>query len=74
VSKRGTDVPAYTPVEWYSFFPEAYAGDARTASAEKGKKVYEVSVEALAQCIRAVKKDTQVLEHMKRFTRESRSL
>jgi creatinine amidohydrolase len=74
VSTRGTDVPAYTPVEWYSFFPEAYAGDARTASAEKGRKVYEVSVEALAQCILAVKKDTQVLEHMKRFTRESRSL
>jgi creatinine amidohydrolase len=74
VSKRGTDVPAYTPVEWYSFFPDAYAGDARTASAEKGKSVYEVSVEALAQCIRAVKKDTQVLEHMKRFSRESRSL
>ncbi len=74
VSKKGTDVPAYTPIEWYSFFPEAYAGDAQPASAEKGKRSFELAVDALVEVIRAIKADESVLEHMKRFNREARSL
>ncbi len=73
-TRKGTDVPAYTPIEWYSFFPDAYAGDARPASAEKGKRAFELAVEALAEVIRAVKVDESVLEHMKRFNQEARSL
>jgi len=74
ISRRGTDVPAYTPIEWYSFFPQAYAGEARPASAEKGKRAFELAVEALVEVIRAVKADEAVLEHMQRFSREARSL
>lgn len=74
VSRRGTDVPAYTPIEWYSFFPEAYAGDARPASAEKGRRAFEPAVEALVEVIRAVKADENVLPHIRRFNREARSL
>lgn len=73
-SRKGTDVPAYTPVEWYSFFPDAYAGDAQPASAEKGKRAFELAVEALVEVIRAVKADESVLEHIKLFNREARSL
>lgn len=73
VSKRGTDVPAYTPIEWYSLFPDAYAGDARPASPEKGKRAFELAVDALVEVIRAVKADERVLEYMKRFSREARS-
>jgi len=73
-TRKGTDVPAYTPIEWYSFFPEAYAGDAGPASAEKGKRAFELAVGALVEVIRSVKADESVLEHSKRFNREARSL
>jgi len=74
VSGKGTDVPAYTPIEWYSFFPEAYAGDARPASPEKGKRAFELAVDALVEVIKAIKADESVLEHVERFNREARSL
>ena len=74
LSRKGTEVLAYTPIEWYSFFPDAYAGDARPASAEKGKRCFELAVDALVEVIKSVKSDESVLEHMERFSRESRSL
>ena len=74
VSRKGTDLPAYTPVEWYSLFPTAYAGDARPASPEKGKRAFRLAVDALVEVIRAVKADDSVLKHMKRFNQEARSL
>ena len=42
---------------WYADYPEHWAGDARPASAEKGKVLSELQVEALAGFIRAVKDD-----------------
>ncbi len=42
---------------WYADFPEHWSGDARPASAEKGKKLVELQVAALARYIRAVKDD-----------------
>jgi len=74
LSSKGTDVPAYTPIEWYSFYPQAYAGDSRPASPEKGERAFELAVDALVEVIRAVKADTSVLEHIKRFNREARTL
>jgi creatinine amidohydrolase len=58
---RLTDLKgAYTGIWWYSNFPEHYAGDARTASAEKGLRLRSIMVAELAGFIAAVKADRGV--------------
>jgi creatinine amidohydrolase len=47
---------------WYGDYPEHYAGDARTASAEKGRILQGLQVKALAKYIKAVKEDTVTAE------------
>ncbi len=42
---------------WYARYPEHYAGDARPATAEKGRVINDTIIEALANFIRAVKQD-----------------
>ncbi len=55
---RAQDVPgAFSGISWYANYPEHYAGDARTASAEKGRKLLAIEVEALTSFIAAVKAD-----------------
>ena len=44
-------------MSWYANYPEHYAGDARTASAEKGRRLQAIQVNALASFIKAVKAD-----------------
>jgi creatinine amidohydrolase len=50
---------------WYADYPHHYAGDARTASVEKGLHLRQIKVDALAEYIQAVKADQVVpaLEH-----------
>ena len=48
---------AHAGIWWYADYPEHYAGDARTASAEKGRKLRQLEVDALAEFIAAVKAD-----------------
>ncbi|KPJ63212.1 MAG: hypothetical protein AMS15_01340 [Planctomycetes bacterium DG_23] len=67
-------LPAYTPVDWYSRYPEQYAGDAQPATAEKGKKAFEYQVERLAQAIKEIKKDTFTLAKMKELAQEMRQV
>ena len=50
----------FAGIWWYADYPEHYAGDARTATAEKGKKVLEIYVQALAEVVRAIKNDQTV--------------
>jgi len=64
------EVPAYTPVEWYSWYPAAYAGDALYATVEKGKASFESRVKSLAKVLAELKANTHVLEHIRRFNRE----
>jgi creatinine amidohydrolase len=45
---------------WYANHPEHYAGDARTATAEKGRQLRELLVDTLAEFIAAVKADETV--------------
>jgi creatinine amidohydrolase len=52
--------PTGTGIGWYSNYPEHYAGDARSATAEKGRALVQWQVETLAQYIRAVKADQVV--------------
>ena len=47
----------YTPADWYARYPRHYAGDARPASAEKGRLWFEHRVRQLAKIIKTVKED-----------------
>jgi creatinine amidohydrolase len=51
---------AYAGIWWYADYPEHYAGDARLASAEKGRILRDLEVEALAEFLALVKRDTTV--------------
>jgi creatinine amidohydrolase len=46
-----------TATGWYARYPEHYAGDARTATAEKGKAFIEAMADTLVEYIVAVKAD-----------------
>ena len=48
---------ARTSVDWYADHPEHYQGDASVATAEMGRALRELSVEALVETIKAVKAD-----------------
>ena len=50
----------YSSVDWYSDHPQHYGGDARTASAEKGRVLFDLQVKTLAEMIRKIKKDRRV--------------
>lgn len=52
--------PTYTGIWWYSDHPRHYAGDARYATAEKGRALVRARVEYLANYIAAVKADEVV--------------
>jgi len=47
----------YTPADWSANFPDHCAGDARIATAEKGKALFEADVADLARHLAAVKAD-----------------
>jgi creatinine amidohydrolase len=49
--------PTYNGIWWYSDYPDHYAGDARTASREKGQALVRMMVDHLARYIAAVKAD-----------------
>ncbi len=50
----------FSAVSWYANYPRHYAGDARPATAEKGRRLQAIQVAALARFIRAVKADEVV--------------
>lgn len=64
----------YAGIWWYADYPEHYAGDARTASAEKGRILRDLEVEALAEFLAAVKADTVVPALEAEFFRREREL
>ncbi len=59
--------PTFTGIGWYSDYPEHYAGDARTATVEKGRALLKWSVNTLAEYIAAVKADKVVPALEKEF-------
>ena len=59
--------PTSTGIWWYAEYPEHYAGDAHTATEEKGAALVRMEVEALAQYIAAVKTDEVVPALSKEF-------
>jgi creatinine amidohydrolase len=50
----------YSGIWWYADYPEHYAGDARTASVEKGLHLRQIKVDAFAEYIKSVKEDRVV--------------
>jgi creatinine amidohydrolase len=59
--KRMADLPpTFAGISWYSNYPQHYAGDARTATAAKGKARLDGQVDTLAEYIAAVKADRVV--------------
>ena len=44
---------------WYADYPTHYAGDASTASAEKGEQLLNTTAQTLATAIRAIKQDSE---------------
>lgn len=56
--ERLAGVPGnFSGISWYANHPEHYAGDARTASADKGRRLQQLQVDQLAEFIGAVKAD-----------------
>jgi creatinine amidohydrolase len=51
------DAGAYTQVDWYAMYPHMYVGDARFATAEKGKALIDHEIKVLSELIKAVKAD-----------------
>lgn len=62
-------LPTFTGIGWYSNYPEHYAGDARSATAEKGRALRQLQVDSLAEYIAAVKADQVVPTLMREFFR-----
>jgi creatinine amidohydrolase len=70
--RRLSDLPpTYTGIGWYSNYPDHYAGDARTASVEKGRALVKWRVKTLAEYIAAVKADRVVPALEKEFFERS---
>ena len=59
---------------WYADYPWHYAGDARTASVEKGLRLRQIKVDALAEYIQAVKADQVVPALEKEFFDKEKKL
>lgn len=66
--------PTHAGIWWYANYPEHYAGDARSASVEKGEFLVERMVAFLAEYIRAVKADLAVAELNAEFFARARAL
>jgi len=59
--------PTFTGIHWYSNYPDHYAGDARTATEEKGFILRQLIVDSLAEYLAAVKADDVVPSLNKEF-------
>jgi creatinine amidohydrolase len=65
--------PTYNALWWYANYPDHYAGDARTASIEKGKELLDLAARRLAVYVAAVKADTVIPALSQEFFNRSRS-
>lgn len=55
---RMRDLPeTFNGIGWYANYPDHYAGDARTATREKGLALCQLEIDSLAEYIAAVKAD-----------------
>ena len=59
---------------WYADHPDHWAGDARPASAEKGRVLVDLQVKCLARYLRAVKDDRVTPELAAEFFQRERQI
>ena len=57
----------HSGLRWYAMYPEQIVGSPSKATAEKGRKAYEVSVSDVADRLKAIKADTVVPALQKEF-------
>jgi len=62
---------AYTGIWWYARYPNHYEGNAKYASEELGKALFDEDVVQLVRMIKEVKADTRVKELQEQFYREA---
>lgn len=60
----------YTGIWWYASFPNHYAGEAQTATAELGKLITEHQISKLVQAIKTVKADSNSLKLQEEFFKD----
>lgn len=70
--KRSKVPGIVTPVDWFSDYPEHYAGDARPATSEKGRLLVENAVKNLVEVIRKVKADDTTLTLLQEYQKKQR--
>jgi len=70
--KRSKVPDIVTPVDWFSDYPEHYAGDARPAKSEKGRLLVENVVKNLVEVIRKVKTDNTTLALLQEYQKKQR--
>jgi len=70
--KRSKVPGIVTPVDWFSDYPEHYAGDARPAKSEKGRLLVENAVKNLVEVIRKVKADDTTLTLLQEYQEKQR--
>ncbi len=72
---RLSQVPGnFSGISWYSNYPDHYAGDARPASAEKGRALQQLQVDGFVEFIAAVKADTVAPALNREFFQRVRNL
>ena len=66
--KRST-LPAnvYTPIWWYSSYPNHYAGEGAKATKEEGKLIVDFETTSFAKALKAIKADTKTLEIQNKY-------
>ena len=57
----------YGALDWYEMYPAMYVGDARPATAEKGKALSDAHIEDVVDALRAIKADSTTPELLSEY-------
>lgn len=67
-NQKRSDVPnLYTPIWWYSSYPNHYAGEGDKATTEFGKFITDHEIATFVKALKTVKADTKTLELQNEF-------
>jgi len=65
--KRSSTPNLYTPIWWYSSYPNHYAGEGAKATTEFGKFITDHEIASFIKALKAVKADTKTLQLQNEF-------
>ena len=65
--KRSSLPNLYTPIWWYSSFPNHYAGEGAVATKEFGKFIADHEIASFVKALKVVKEDTKTLQLQNEF-------